>query len=261
MVRPKKRFGQHFLKDEHIARKIVESLTGHGKYENILEIGPGTGILTKYLLKTSWKLFCIEIDRESVNYLKQHYQSLEDNLVVGDFIKMNISDITENKMGLIGNFPYNISSQILFKVLDHKNQFTEIVGMFQKEVGQRIASPPGSRKYGILSVLLQAYYNVEYLFEVPPSVFYPPPKVNSAVLRLQRNNTIELKCDEKFFKSIVKQGFQTRRKKLRNALKHLNLTEEMRSFEMLDLRAEQLSVEDFVKLTAKLQDFGWHNPI
>ena len=260
MVRPKKRFGQHFLKDEHIARKIVESLTGHGKYENVLEIGPGTGILTKYLLKTSWEIFCIEIDQESVNYLEQHYPSLKDNLIVGDFTRMNTMEIGD-QIGLIGNFPYNISSQILFKALDHKDQFTEIVGMFQKEVGQRIASPPGSKEYGILSVLLQAFYNVEYLFEVPPLVFHPPPKVHSAVLRLQRNNTVKLKCDEKLFKIIVKQGFQTRRKKLRNALKPLNLPQEIRPHEMLDLRAEQLSVEDFVKLTAKLQDGGWRNPI
>lgn len=260
MVRPKKRFGQHFLKDEHIARKIVESLTGHGKYDNVLEIGPGTGILTKYLLKTSWKIYCIEIDQESVDYLIHRYSSLKDNLIVGDFTRMNTMEFGD-QIGLIGNFPYNISSQILFKALDHKDQFTEIVGMFQKEVGKRIASPPGSKEYGILSVLLQAFYKVEYLFDVPPSVFYPPPRVYSAVLRLQRNNTTKLKCDEKLFKIIVKQGFQTRRKKLRNALKPLNLPEEIRSFEMLDLRAEQLSVEDFVKLTAKLQDGGWRNPI
>jgi len=260
MIRPKKRFGQHFLKDEHIARKIVESLTGHGKYENVLEIGPGTGILTKYLLKTHWEIFCIEIDLESVNYLKHHYPSLKDNLIVGDFTRMNIMEFGD-QIGLIGNFPYNISSQILFKALEHKDQFTEIIGMFQKEVGKRISSAPGSKQYGILSVLLQAFYNVEYLFDVPPSVFYPPPRVYSAVLRLQRNNTAKLKCDEKLFKIIVKQGFQTRRKKLRNALKPLNLPEEIRSFEMLDLRAEQLSVEDFVKLTAKLQDGGWRNPI
>jgi 16S rRNA (adenine1518-N6/adenine1519-N6)-dimethyltransferase len=218
-------------------------------------------MLTKYLLETSWKLFCIEIDQESIDYLKHHYSSLKDNLIVGDFIKMNISELTETKIGMIGNFPYNISSQIMFKALDHKDQITEIVGMFQKEVGKRLASPPGSKEYGILSVLLQAFYKVEYLFDVPPSVFYPPPKVHSAVLRLQRNNTVKLNCDEKFFKIIVKQGFQTRRKKLRNALKPLNLPEEIRTYEMLDLRAEQLSVGDFINLTAKLQSLGWPNPI
>ena len=253
MIRPKKHFGQHFLKDENIARKIVGSLTGHCNYDNVLEIGPGRGILTKYLLKSSWKLFCIEIDREAVLYLKQHYQSLEHNLIVGDFIKIDINEISSDKIGLIGNFPYNISSQILFKALNHKDQFTEIVGMFQKEVGKRIASPPGSKEYGILSVLLQAFYNIEYLFEVPPSVFYPQPKVHSAVLRLQRNSTTKLKCDERLFKIIVKQGFQTRRKKLRNALKPLNLPDDIKALEVLDLRAEQLSVQDFVELTNKIQ--------
>jgi 16S rRNA (adenine1518-N6/adenine1519-N6)-dimethyltransferase len=191
----------------------------------------------------------VEIDQESVNYLKTHYQTLNNHIIQGDFLTLPLDNIFTNPIGLIGNFPYNISSQIIFKALEHKDLIPEIVGMFQKEVAQRLVAPPGSKKYGIISVFLQCYYQTEYLFTVNEDVFNPPPKVKSAVIRLIRNQRQELPCDPILFKRIVKTAFNLRRKTLRNALKSLNLVDENKAKKFLDLRAEQLSVEDFFALT------------
>ncbi|MFA0960703.1 16S rRNA (adenine(1518)-N(6)/adenine(1519)-N(6))-dimethyltransferase RsmA [Roseivirga sp. BDSF3-8] len=252
-VRPKKHLGQHFLKDQSIARQIAESLTGHGGYSRLLEIGPGTGVLTQFLLPAPYEVFVAEIDRESVAYLKENVAELEGRIIEGDFLRMKGELLPESPFAIIGNFPYNISSQIFFRILEMREQVPEVVCMLQREVARRITSPPGSKEYGILSVLLQAYYDIEYLFTVDKSVFLPPPKVQSGVIRLRRNEVETLPCDERLFKSMVKQGFQNRRKTLRNALKPLNLPEEVRQDPMLDKRAEQLSVKDFIDLTQKTE--------
>ena len=251
-VRPKKRLGQHFLKDLGIAKDIADGLTGHGDYKKVLEIGPGTGVLTQFLTDKDFELFLIEVDKESVQYLKQNYSQFGDRLIEGDFLKMDIPGLADEKYALIGNFPYNISSQIFFRVLEHKNNIPEVVCMLQKEVADRLVSLPGKKAYGILSVLLQAYFDLEYLFTVPPNVFNPPPKVNSAVIRLKRNGVASLGCDEKLFKRVVKQSFQMRRKTLRNALKPINLPEEMQTSPVLNQRAEQLSVQEFVDLANEI---------
>ena len=253
-VKPKKHLGQHFLKDLNIAKKIVDSLTGHKNYKQILEIGPGMGVLTDFLLSTHKDdLYLLDIDHESILYLHEKYAEMEDRIIEGDFLKMDLGSVFKEHFAIIGNFPYNISSQIFFKILDHRNQVVEIVCMLQKEVAERIASGPGNKQYGILSVLLQAYYDIEYLFVVEPGVFNPPPKVKSAVIRLKRNSIASLGCDETIFRRLVKQGFQNRRKTLRNALKALNLPEEVTTMALLDKRAEQLSVDDFVELTHKAE--------
>ncbi|MFC2175792.1 16S rRNA (adenine(1518)-N(6)/adenine(1519)-N(6))-dimethyltransferase RsmA [Bacteroidota bacterium] len=248
MVKAKKHLGQHFLKDQKIAFDISDALTGHGGYKHILEVGPGTGVLTQYLLQKEYTVHAIEMDRESVAYLNQNFVQLTDRLIEGDFLKLDIASITKEPIALIGNFPYNISTQIFFKVLEHKDQIPEIVGMLQKEVSQRITAPPGSKTYGILSVLLQAYYEVEYLFEVPPGVFIPPPKVDSAVIRLRRNEVKEIDCDARKFKMVVKTAFNQRRKTLRNALKSLTFAVAPDEH-LLTLRAERLTVEDYVQIT------------
>ncbi|WP_339605780.1 16S rRNA (adenine(1518)-N(6)/adenine(1519)-N(6))-dimethyltransferase RsmA [uncultured Roseivirga sp.] len=248
-VRPKKHLGQHFLKDLNIAKSIADGLTGHGGYDKVLEIGPGTGVLTQFLLQNNVETSVIEIDRESVAYLKQHYPQLDGRIIEGDFLKLNMEERFPGKFGVVGNFPYNISSQIFFKVLDLKQQVPEVVCMIQKEVADRLISPPGNKAYGILSVFLQAYYELEYLFTVPPNVFNPPPKVNSAVIRLKRNEREALDCDEVLFRRVVKAGFQMRRKTLRNALKPINLPEELSGEKVLDQRAETLSVDQYVELT------------
>lgn len=248
-VRPKKHLGQHFLKDLSIAENIANGLTGHGQYTHVLEIGPGTGVLTQFLLKQPTETWVIEIDKESIAYLDQHFPSLEGRIIDGDFLKLDFLKQTGSPLAIAGNFPYNISSQIFFRILEVRNQIPEVVCMIQKEVAERLASPPGNKAYGILSVLLQAYYDIEYLFTVKPEVFNPPPKVNSGVIRLKRNNTSELGCDESLFKAVVKAGFQMRRKTLRNALKPINLPSELVEHPMLNRRAETLSVEDFVTLT------------
>ncbi|MEZ4974221.1 MAG: 16S rRNA (adenine(1518)-N(6)/adenine(1519)-N(6))-dimethyltransferase RsmA [Cyclobacteriaceae bacterium] len=252
MVRPKKFLGQHFLTDQRIAQRIVDSLQLERK-KAVLEIGPGTGVLTQYLLKKELNLKVAEIDRDSVAHLKEHFPQLSDNIIEGDILDYEWSGLFDDNFNVIGNFPYNISSQIFFKVLDHRQKVDQVVCMLQKEVADRIASPKGSKVYGILSVLLQAYYDVEMLFRVPPGVFFPPPKVMSAVIRLKRNETRSLDCDEAMFVTIVKQGFQNRRKTLRNALKRLNLPASIMSLPLLDLRAEQLGVSDFVFLTQQIQ--------
>lgn len=252
-IRPKKKLGQHFLKDLNIAHDIVASLTHHKDYSRVLEIGPGTGVLTQYLIKIKdIDLVIIDIDSESIEYLKKSYNIPEVEIIHGDFIKDDLRAVLDKPIGIIGNFPYNISSQIFFKVLENKNTIPEVVCMIQKEVAERIASPPGNKTYGILSVFLQAYYDIEYLFTVKPHVFNPPPKVDSAVIRLKRNDVEKLDCNEKLFFSIVKQGFNNRRKTLRNALKPINLPPEISELEILNNRAEQLTVQDFVTLTRKV---------
>ena len=255
-VRPKKSLGQHFLHDQHTAAKIVDSLVTHPPATlPLLEIGPGTGVLTRLLnLRDDIDLTLIEIDRESVAYLKQHGLVDESRIIEGDFLQADLSAIFPGPFSIIGNFPYNISSQIFFKVLDHRDRVDQVVCMLQKEVAERIASKPGSKVYGILSVLLQAYYNIEYLFKVSPGVFRPPPKVMSAVIRLIRNGRSHLSCDERLFVQVVRQAFNNRRKTLRNALKNLNLAGTVSSLPLMDKRAEQLSVEDFVHLTSLIED-------
>ena len=250
-IRAKKHLGQHFLKDLSIARSITDALSGEG-YSNIVEVGPGMGVLTQYLLKKDFITHVIELDRESVSYLQAEYPQLSQRIYSADFLKINLDTITDQSFALIGNFPYNISSQILFKALDYKNQIPEIIGMFQKEVAERVASSPGNKKYGIISVLLQAYYNIEYLFTVDEDVFDPPPKVKSGVIRLRRNDEKKLGCNEKFFKQVVKQAFSQRRKTLRNALKPL-IGKSVSNDPILELRAERLSVKDFVYLTNQLE--------
>jgi 16S rRNA (adenine1518-N6/adenine1519-N6)-dimethyltransferase len=251
-VRPKKSLGQHFLRDKNIARKIVDAISAPST-KQVLEIGPGMGVLTQYLTeRPEVKLKVVEIDRESVAYLEKHYAGLE--IIQGDFLELDISTVFDGKFVVIGNFPYNISSQIFFKVLEHRDQVVEVVGMLQKEVADRMCAAHGSKTYGILSVLLQAFYKTTSLFKVPPGVFNPPPKVMSAVIRLVRNDRVKLDCDEKLFFAVVKQGFNNRRKTLRNALKNLNLAGEVSALPILDKRAEQLSVEDFISLTRIIED-------
>ena len=249
-VKAKKFLGQHFLTDEGIARRIVESLSPSAR--NVLEIGPGMGVLTKYLIdRPDTDFHVVEIDRESVEWLHEHYEGL--HVIEGDFLKMDISTLFHDTCAIIGNFPYNISSQILFKVFEQRNRVTEVVGMFQKEVAERVAAGPGSKTYGILSVLLSAFYDIEYLFTVPEYVFSPPPKVKSAVIRLTRNGVTSLECDEKLFVQVVKAGFNQRRKTLRNALRQLGMPLDSVPEELLAKRAEQLSVEEFVTITKAIE--------
>lgn len=253
LVRAKKHLGQHFLTDKNIAEKIVNSLQTTNQYNQVLEVGPGMGILSDFLLaKPEFETYLIDIDAESYEFLKKKYSNLGERLINGDFLELDFATVFPSKFAIIGNFPYNISSQILFKVLDNRNQVIELVGMFQKEVAKRCAERPGSKEYGILSVFLQAYYKVEYLFTVKPGVFNPPPKVNSAVIRLSRNEVETLDCDEKLFWQIVKAGFNQRRKTLRNALASVIPKEKMGDDPIFELRAERLSVDDFVELTNKI---------
>jgi 16S rRNA (adenine1518-N6/adenine1519-N6)-dimethyltransferase len=252
-VRPKKFLGQHFLHDQQIARKIVDGLLIIDQ-KNVVEIGPGMGVLTRFLQAIdNIDLTLIEIDRDSVSYLKKHFPALEQKIIEGDFLEQDLRHLVPGKFSVIGNFPYNISSQIFFRILEQREVVMQVVCMLQKEVADRIASPPGNKTYGILSVLLQAYFRIEYLFKVSPGVFTPPPKVMSAVIRLTRNDTVKLACDETLFFQVVKQGFNNRRKTLRNALKNLNLAAEVVSMPLLDKRAEQLSVESFVELTRAIE--------
>ncbi|MDB5120975.1 MAG: rRNA ((1518)-N(6)/adenine(1519)-N(6))-dimethyltransferase [Sphingobacteriales bacterium] len=250
LVKAKKHLGQHFLTDKNIAEKIVNSLQGSENFKQVLEVGPGMGILSDYLLrKTEYETFLIDVDIESFQFLQKKYPQLGDKLIHGDFLKLNFKDVFADKIAIIGNFPYNISSQILFKILENRDQVIEVVGMFQKEVAERCAEKPGSKEYGILSVFLQAFYKVEYLFTVKAGVFNPPPKVLSAVIRLTRNEVEHLGCDEKLFWQVVKAGFNQRRKTLRNALSGVINKEKLGAEPMLELRAERLSVADFVYLT------------
>lgn len=247
-VRPKKQLGQHFLNDVSIAQQIVDSLDASSA-DAVVEVGPGMGVLTKSLLnKFGTKFYAAEIDGESVLYLKSLLPSIGDRLIEGDFLRYDLTQITSGKLAIIGNFPYNISSQIFFKVLSERQSVTEVVGMLQREVAQRICESPGTKAYGILSVFLQAFYDVEYLFTVNEDVFTPPPKVKSAVIRLTRNQTERLDCDESMFFRLVKAGFNQRRKTLRNSVKSgFNGFEGSHS--LFSKRPEQLSVAEFVELT------------
>ena len=251
-VRPKKKLGQHFLTDLNIAQKIA-NLLEFENYRNVIEIGPGTGVLTQFLIPKTKDLHLIEIDKESIEFLAKNYPSKDFTLIEGDFLNYELTQIFgEAPFAIIGNFPYNISSQIVFKVINHKSQIPFFAGMFQKEVAERICEPPGSKKYGILSVLAQLYYKTEYLFTVSPRVFNPPPKVDSAVIRLTRKENITLDCDEKLLFKIVKLSFQQRRKTLRNSLKTMNLSDNLREDSILDLRPEKLSGDDFIQLTKRI---------
>jgi 16S rRNA (adenine1518-N6/adenine1519-N6)-dimethyltransferase len=252
-VKAKKHLGQHFLKDESIAKAIADTVNLEG-YDAILEIGPGMGVLTKYLLDKPITTYVIEIDPESVTYLDENFPKLKDKIISKDFLKYNINEIFEGKQfGIIGNFPYNISTQIVFRTLEYRAQIPEFSGMFQKEVAERICSKKGSKVYGILSVLAQAFYDVEYLFTVDETVFIPPPKVKSGVMRMRRKVDYSLPCGEKLFFTVVKTAFQQRRKTLRNSLKTLNLSDNLREDEVFNLRPEQLSVEQFIQLTQKIE--------
>lgn len=253
-IKAKKHLGQHFLTDLSIAQQITNGLTLFGGYKYVIEIGPGMGILTQFLIENNhFELFPIDIDFDSITYLKKRFPSHTKNFIYGDFLNMDMDLVTnKNTYAVIGNFPYNISTQILFKVLDNKDQIPEVVGMFQKEVAERIAAPPGSKVYGITSVLLQAYYDIEYLFTVNENVFNPPPKVKSGVIRLNRNSVKKLDCNEGFFKTVVKTAFNQRRKTLRNSLRPL-LSETTITNEIFNLRPEQLSVQQFISITNLLE--------
>jgi len=246
-VKPKKALGQHFLNDKGIAERIVDSLTPCDK---VLEIGPGTGILTKFLIKKKIVLKLVEIDRDSVDFLIHELDISESIIYNQDFLKMNLAELfNKNNFSIIGNFPYNISSQIVFKIIENRIYIPEMCGMFQYEVAERICEQEGSKKYGIISVITQAYYNTSLLFEVHNSLFNPSPKVNSAVISLKRKENINLNCDEKLFLKIVKLSFQQRRKTIRNSLKQINLSDNLREHIIFDKRPEQLSVNQFIDLT------------
>jgi 16S rRNA (adenine1518-N6/adenine1519-N6)-dimethyltransferase len=246
-IRAKKHLGQHFLKDDNIALKIAESLSS--TVTNVLEVGPGTGVLTKFLLNKGYEnLKVVEVDRESVEFLKTNFPELGEGIIAGDFLRIDIGCLFPGKFAIIGNFPYNISSQIFFKAIENRDSVTELVGMIQQEVAQRIVAGPGSKTYGILSVLLQAWFNIEYLFTVPPTVFVPPPKVTSAVIKFTRNDVTELGCDPALFHIVVKTAFNQRRKTLHNALKPLADY----TGEHAGKRAEQLSVAQFIDLTNEI---------
>ncbi len=252
-VKPKKFLGQHFLKDMDIARRIAETMIGYAGLP-ILEIGPGTGVLTRFLLAAGHDLTVVEIDRESVAYLRAHFPELDNRILEEDFLKLRLDKIFSGRFCVIGNYPYNISSQIFFKVLDYKDLIPCCSGMIQKEVAERMASGPGNKNYGILSVLMQAWYDIEYLFTVPEHVFEPPPKVKSAVIRMTRNKVTDLGCSEQLFKQIVKTSFNQRRKTLRNSLKPI-LGKECPLYEspIFDKRPEQLSVDQFISLTKEIE--------
>ena len=255
-VKAKKHLGQHFLTDESIAQQIADCMSFSG-YKKTLEIGPGMGVLTKYLLEKPTETFVVEIDTESVAYLETHYLNLAKNIISKDVLKYDLKEVFgEEEFAIIGNFPYNISSQIVFKALEMRNQIPEFAGMFQKEVAQRICEKKGSKVYGILSVLTQAFYDAEYLFTVPPTVFNPPPKVDSGVLILKRKENFKLDCNEKMFFQVVKTAFNQRRKTLRNSLKSYAFSESLKEDSIFDLRPEQLSVDQFVEITQKIAADG-----
>lgn len=256
LVKAKKHLGQHFLTDERIASNTVDALQMTEQYSKVIEVGPGMGVLTKYLVKRKdLETYIIDIDGESIQFLLQNFEELDDSRIIeGDFLKYDLTQIFgQENFAIVGNFPYNISSQILFKAYDNRDKVIEVVGMFQKEVAERVAAPPGSKTYGILSVLLQAFYDIDYLFTVEPEVFDPPPKVKSAVIRLHRNNVKSLDVDEKRFKSIVKIAFGQRRKTLRNSLKQfINEKPEIKENLIFNERPEQLSVSQFIEIVKLL---------
>ncbi len=254
-VKPKKSLGQHFLKDLDIARQIADTVSAY-KGMPVLEVGPGMGVLTQFLLEAGQDLTVVELDRESVEYLNEHFPQLQGRIIGEDFLKLDLATLFPGQFCVIGNYPYNISSQIFFKVADYKDRIPCCSGMIQKEVAERMAAAPGSKTYGILSVLLQAWYDIEYLLTVPEHVFNPPPKVKSAVIRMTRNSTTQLGCDETLFKRVVKTGFNQRRKTLRNSLKPL-LGKENEIFDdpIFDKRPEQLSVQQFIELTNRIERY------
>ena len=253
-VKPKKHLGQHFLKEVSVAKKIVDNLTLKG-YDKVLEIGPGMGVLTAYLLKKPVTTYAIEIDSESINYLQAHFLELSKRIIKADILNYDFSNtFGKDSFAIIGNFPYNISTQIVFKMLENRHQIPEFLGMFQKEVAQRICISAGTKSYGILSVLVQAFYKAEYLFTVPPLVFDPPPKVNSGVLRLTRKDDFSLPCSEKLFFQVVKRAFQQRRKTLRNSLKTFNLSDNLNANTIFGKRPEQLSVASFIELASAIEN-------
>lgn len=256
-VRAKKHLGQHFLTELSIAERIVDAIPDHAP-KTVLEIGPGMGVLTQFLLKKPlFDVHVIEIDTESVDYLKKNFP-LEDKIISGDFLRITFDDYFKTNFTIIGNFPYNISSQILFKIIENREVVPCMVGMFQKEVAQRVAAGPGSKTYGILSVLLQAFYDIEYLFTVNEGAFNPPPKVKSGVIRIERNSVKKLACDEVLFKRVVKMGFNQRRKTLSNSLKGL-LNDIKPTDEIFRKRPEQLSVDEFVILTNLVEEIQSNN--
>ncbi len=248
-VKAKKHLGQHFLKDKNICQKIARQYSAHHECKKVLEIGPGMGALTEYLISDGLDVWVMDIDSESIVYLQNNFPALEGKIIEADFLKSDLEQVMGNeKFAVVGNFPYNISSQILFKCIDYKDTIPEIMGMFQKEVAERVAEKPGSKRYGILSVLLQAYYDIEYCFTVDEHVFDPPPKVKSGVIRCVRNEREKLPCDEKLFKQVVKACFNQRRKTIRNSVKPL-LRGNQLDHPLMALRPERLSVEDFIELT------------
>jgi len=251
VVRAKKYLGQHFLNDINIAKRTTDLLKKR-ENQNILEIGPGMGMLTQYLIEKKTNLKLIEIDLESIVFLENNFSNIENKIIEGDFLKININNIFKSDISIIGNFPYNISSQILFKVYENKDIIFELVGMFQKEVAERIISNSG-RKRGILSVFVQAFYNVEYCFTIEAESFSPPPKIKSAVIKLSRNSREKLDCNPVLFKNIVKSAYNQRRKTLRNALKSFNLKIDDKITNLLTLRAEKLSVDEFITITQNIE--------
>ncbi len=255
MVRPKKSLGQHFLTDLSVAQAIADTLDSY-KEIPILEVGPGMGVLTQYLIAKGHNLTVVELDSESVEYLNEHFPELDGRILEKDFLKLNLTELFPGELCVIGNYPYNISSQIFFKVLDYKDHIPCCSGMIQKEVAERMAAPPGSKTYGILSVLMQAWYDIEYLFTVPEHVFNPPPKVKSAVIRMTRNQVTQLGCNERLFKQIVKTAFNQRRKTMRNSLRGMVGKEcEVMGNPVFDKRPEQLSVQQFIELTNLLETY------
>lgn len=253
-VRAKKYLGQHFLTDKNTAQKIVDALQQDGSFDTVLEVGPGMGVLSDYLLpQEKLNTHLIDIDTESIVFLRKKYAAYAERIIEGDFLAFDFHQLTPGKCAVIGNFPYNISSQILFKVLDNREKIPQMVGMFQKEVAERVAAQPDSKIYGILSVLIQAFYTVEYLFTVNPGVFNPPPKVKSAVIRLKRNEVAQLACDEALFIKVVKAAFNQRRKTVRNAISSFITPKHHLDETLLQKRAENLSVADFVQLTQQIE--------
>ncbi len=250
-MKAKKSYGQHFLTSEAIAERIANSLTLTTQYNKVLEVGPGMGMLTKYLLEQPYELHAVEADEDMVVHLYEYYPQLRDNLLLKDFLRLKLETIFKEQepFAIIGNFPYNISSQILFKMLEYRHQVPELVGMFQREMAARVVSPPGSKEYGVISVLVQAYYDTHYLFTVKKGNFNPPPKVTSGVIRLIRKENQELGCDPKLFRTVVKQSFSQRRKMLRNTMKSLLKEDELLKDNFFQQRPEQLSVAEFVQLT------------
>lgn len=252
-LKAKKSYGQHFLNNDGIAQRIADALQPDGQYAKVLEVGPGRGMLTQFLLEKDYELFVVEADRDMVNHLQKHFPELKEHLISADFLKVPLDQVFDQAFGLIGNFPYNISSQILFQMLKYKELIPEMVGMFQKEVAERVVAAPGSKTYGVISVLIQAFYEGEYLFTVENDSFTPPPKVRSGVIRLIRKDNLVLGCDEKLFRRVVKQAFSQRRKMLRNTMKTFLKGDPFLQDDMFTLRPERLSVQDFIELTKEVE--------